>query len=82
MYVTYTPPFTRHKMDFIPLVTNEYKYVFCSATRSLPADIQQIIWNDVLDRTEPVCPGAPRKRNSTLERLRCRGRKLTKKLVY
>ena len=70
------------KMDFVPLVTNEYKYAFCSATRGLPADIQQVIWNDVLGRAEPVCPGAPRKRNPTLERLRRRGRGLAKKLVY
>ena len=81
MYVTYIILHIGHKMDFIPLVTNEYKYAFCCATRSLPTDIQQIIWNDVLDRAKPVCPDAPRKRNPTLERLRLRSRGLAKKLV-
>ena len=71
------------KMEFVPLLTTEYKYAFCNATRSLPTDIQKIIWEDVLRGTQPICPDAPRKRRSPLvERLRRRGRKLAKELVY
>jgi len=62
-------------MDFIPVLTDEYRLAFCAATDSLNNDIKQVIWKDVLDIT-PTCPGAPMKRRSpTVERLAALGSK-------
>lgn len=48
------------KMDYIPLVTDDYKLAFAQATGTLPEDVQRIIWNKVL-QVEPLVPSAPKK---------------------
>lgn len=69
-------------MNFVPLVTTDYKYAFCQATNQLPRDLQQHIWNIVQGCGDPVCPCAPTKRkpNPITERLRRRGRNIPKEL--
>jgi hypothetical protein len=49
------------KMDYVPLITNEYKLAFVQATGTLPGDVQQIIWAKLLENTEPVMPSTPKK---------------------
>lgn len=49
-------------MDYIPLVTYDYKLAFCQATSPLCEDVQRLIWQKV-NVTAPVCPQAPIKRN-------------------
>ena len=75
---------TTKQMDFIPLVSQEYKYAFCHATNGLPNDIQRHIWDISRSYKSPVCPGAPTKRKLSplAQRLRRRGRKLAKELFH
>ena len=42
--------------DYIPLVTYDYKLAFCQSTNTLPTDVQQIIWKNVLDVPPPSTP--------------------------
>lgn len=35
-------------MDYIPLVTDEFRFAFCKATEELCPDVQRIIWKKVL----------------------------------
>lgn len=59
---------TQPKMDYIPLVTDDYKLAFVQATGTLPENVQRIIWNKVL-QVEPVTPRAPIKPSPRLARL-------------
>ena len=43
-------------VDYIPLVTYDYKLAFCQSTNILPNDVQQIIWKNVLDVSPPSTP--------------------------
>jgi hypothetical protein len=47
-------------IDYIPLLTDDYKLAFCQATNGLCTDVQRLIWEEVIV-TEPVCPPAPKK---------------------
>ena len=49
-------------MDYIPLITHDYKVAFCQATNKLPELAQREIWNKVLELTEPECPPTPVKK--------------------
>lgn len=49
-------------MDFIPLVTDDYRLAFCTATKTLPSEIQQIIYKKALCTPSPPPPGAPKKK--------------------
>ena len=49
-------------MDYVPLITYDYKLAFCQATSPLCEDVQELIWQKVLVDT-PTCPPAPIKRN-------------------
>ena len=53
-------------MDFVPLLTIDYKMAFCLATNALPTDIQRKIYNECLG-IPPVIPTAPIKRSTTLK---------------
>ena len=55
--------------DYIPLVTEEYKLAFVQSTNKLPSDIQQIIWNKVLEVPPPTTPQKPPRPNSRLQKL-------------
>jgi hypothetical protein len=49
-------------MDYIPLVTDEFRIAFCQATEPLCPDVRRLIWEKVLYdtiRLEP--PPAPKK---------------------
>jgi len=48
-------------MDYIPLVTDDYRLAFCAVTASLPTDIQQIIYKKALNGGEVSAPSAPKK---------------------
>jgi len=49
-------------MDFIPLVTDEFRITFCQATEPLCPDIQRIIWKNLLyDNIELKPPPTPQK---------------------
>jgi len=49
-------------MDFIPLVTNEFRVTFFRATEPLCPDVQRIIWKNLLyDNIELKPPNAPEK---------------------
>ena len=66
-------------MDFIPLTTNEYKYVFCKtldAHNGLPNDIKRLVWGIVQENTEPVCPATPKKLRPLTARMLRRGKRL------
>jgi len=47
--------------DFIPLVTDEQRVVFCRATEKLCPDVQRVIWYMYLKTFEPESPPAPKK---------------------
>jgi hypothetical protein len=47
--------------DFIPLVTDEQRVVFCRATEKLCPDLQRLIWDMYMKTFEPECPPAPNK---------------------
>ena len=49
-------------MDYIPLVTYDYKIAFFQATFPLCEDVKRLIWKKTLVDT-PTCPNAPIKRN-------------------
>jgi hypothetical protein len=49
-------------MDYIPLVTHDYKLSFVRATNELPEELQRIIWEKIIENTEPVAPAAPKKK--------------------
>jgi len=49
-------------MDFIPLVTDDYRMSFCKATEPLPNDIKELIWKYVMKDPPLECPPAPKKR--------------------
>ena len=47
-------------MDFIPLVTDDFKITFCQATKQLCPDVQRIIWKKLLyENIELEPPSAP-----------------------
>lgn len=48
-------------MDFIPLVTDEQRVVFCRATEKLCPDVKRLIWDMYMKTFEPECPPAPNK---------------------
>lgn len=49
-------------MDYIPLVTDEFRIAFCQATNSLCSDVQRIIWKKLLyDNIELKPPLTPKK---------------------
>ena len=49
-------------MDYIPLVTDDFRIAFCSATSPLCSDIKHIIWKKLLyEDIEYVIPPAPQK---------------------
>ena len=48
-------------MDFIPLVNDNFRIAFCSATDPLPNDIKQIIYKKALSICTPTAPSAPKK---------------------
>ena len=54
--------------DYVPLVTDDYKLLFCQATNALPTDMQRLIW-DLTNTAEPRCPPAPRKPSRALAHL-------------
>ncbi|MDA9846867.1 hypothetical protein N9C10_02930 [Flavobacteriaceae bacterium] len=56
-HANYSPPI----MDFIPLVTDDYRVAFCVATNCLPNDIKQIIYKKTLSATTSEPPSAPKK---------------------
>ena len=35
-------------MDFIPLVTDDFRIAFCQATEPLCSDVQRIIWKNLV----------------------------------
>ena len=56
--------------DYIPLVTYDYKLAFCQSTNTLPTDVQQIIWKNVLDVPPPQDPPkAPIKTSPRLKKM-------------
>ena len=49
-------------MDFIPLVTDDFRIAFCQALEPLCQDIQRVIWEKVLyDTIKLEPPPAPQK---------------------
>jgi len=49
-------------MNFIPLVTDEFRVTFCRATEPLCSDVRRIIWEKLLyDNIELEPPNAPEK---------------------
>ncbi|ALI95350.1 hypothetical protein AP053_gp195 [Ostreococcus mediterraneus virus 1] len=49
-------------MDFIPLVTDDFRIAFCQATESLCSDVQRIIWKNLIyQNIELDPPPAPKK---------------------
>ena len=49
-------------MDFIPLVTDDFRITFCQATKQLCPDVQRIIWKKLLyENIELDPPSAPLK---------------------
>lgn len=49
-------------MDFIPLVTDDFRIAFCLATNSLCTDVQRIIWEKVIyEDINFVIPPTPQK---------------------
>jgi hypothetical protein len=69
--------------DYIPLVTHDYKVAFCQATDSLPNDVKQIIWKNLLEiNTDPKPPGAPIKPSMRLDRLMAKWKKNRKHLNF
>ncbi|ADQ91607.1 hypothetical protein OlV1_231 [Ostreococcus lucimarinus virus 1] len=49
-------------MDFIPLVTDEFRITFCQATEPLCSDVQRIIWKKLLyEDIELKPPPTPKK---------------------
>lgn len=49
-------------LDYIPLVTDDFRIAFCQATEPLCTDVQRIIWKKLLyDNIELSPPSAPKK---------------------
>ena len=49
-------------MDFIPLVTDEFRIAFCQATETLCQDVKRIIWEKVIyENINVEPPSAPLK---------------------
>lgn len=49
-------------MDYIPLITDEYRIAFCQSLKSLDNDTMQKIWKIVLtDLEPPPMPPTPKK---------------------
>ena len=49
-------------MDFIPLVTDDFRITFCQATEQLCPDVKRIIWKKLLyENIELDPPSAPLK---------------------
>lgn len=49
-------------MDYIPLVTDDFRIAFCAATQTLCSDVQRIIWEKLLyEDIELTPPPAPKK---------------------
>lgn len=48
--------------NFIPIVNDEYKLVFCQVTRSLPELCQTHIWSALMQEDESLPPSAPKKK--------------------
>ena len=49
-------------MDFIPLVTDDFRIAFCQATETLCQDVKRIIWEKVIyENINVEPPSAPLK---------------------
>lgn len=49
-------------LDYIPLVTDEFRIAFCQATEPLCSDVQRIIWKKLLyENIELYSPPTPKK---------------------
>ena len=54
---------------YFPVVTDEFRISFLKATEPLCADVQRIIWEEVLYCTQPIePPPAPKKCNISYTR--------------
>jgi hypothetical protein len=57
-------------MDYIPLVTDDFRIAFCQATETLCSDVQRIIWENLLYKDiELEPPPAPKKCPITYSRV-------------
>ena len=59
-------------LDFVPLVTYEYKLTFCQAIRDLPNDIKEKIYKQTLYTTDfrpTTPPPAPERRITTSRKI-------------
>jgi len=65
-------------MDFIPLVTDEYRFAFCAATSPFPNDVKHIIYKKALciggENIQP--PSAPKKITPLARVMKVKGWKL------